>query len=260
LYERITFRARCRGSLHGVSIFVMRGAAMLFLALVPHLLAACSCVTSLSTCQEVAASNVVFIGTVQAVEPNLLDAWSAHAHRNWMQDPELLELRKNRSASGVAALQARYLHLLSDLPDAAKARILAAGTQEELQTVITWIQSQGTMVRFQVRTMFQQKEDSDSDGKDSDSDTKKNRAPAAKPIRLRCGMNQAIVESRFRKAKPTSSTLSTMKNQTTWEPTCACGPPGCRMPGTIWLIFISSNMLPDNRAASKALLPPKSVN
>jgi hypothetical protein len=173
LHKRITPRARCSSFPHGVSILVMRGAAMLFLALVPHLLAACNCVTSLSTCQEVAASNVVFIGTVQAVEPNLLDAWSPHAHRNWMQDPELLELRKNRSASGVAALQARYLHLLSDLPDAAKARILAAGTQEELQTVITWIQGQGTKVRFKVRTMFQQKED-------SDADTKKNRAPAAK--------------------------------------------------------------------------------
>jgi hypothetical protein len=148
--------------------------------LLPNALAACGCVTTLSTCQEVAASNVVFIGTVETVEPNLLDAWSPHANRNWMQAPELVALRKDKSESGVAALKARYLKLLPDIPDSEKARILSAGTQEELQAAITWIQSQGTKVRFQVRTMFQHKKDPDSDDGDKEKEDNEKRQPASK--------------------------------------------------------------------------------
>jgi hypothetical protein len=122
----------------------MRGAAILYLCLLPQILAACNCVTSLSACQEVAASNVVFIGTIEAVEPNLLDAWKPHANRNWMQAPELVEVRKDKSEAGLSRLKAHYLTLLPDLPDAEKARILSADTQEELQAVITWIVEQGT--------------------------------------------------------------------------------------------------------------------
>jgi hypothetical protein len=78
-----------------------------------------------------------------------------------MQDPAA-ELRKSKSEAGLTALKARYLELLSDLPESDKGRIAAAGTQEQLQTVMTLILSQGTRVRFKVRTLFQQKEDSDS--------------------------------------------------------------------------------------------------
>jgi hypothetical protein len=50
----------------------MRCAFAFALFLAPQLLPACHCVVSWSACQDAAASNVVFIGTVDTVEPELL--------------------------------------------------------------------------------------------------------------------------------------------------------------------------------------------
>jgi hypothetical protein len=73
----------------------------------------------------------------------------------------------------LTGLKARYLKLLSDLPEADKGRIAAAGTQKQLETAMTLILTQGTKVRFKVRTVFEQKEDLDSDDKDHHEQTKK---------------------------------------------------------------------------------------
>lgn len=56
-----------------------------------------------------------------------------------------------------------------DLPEDEKLRLKTARTQEDIKTVMTWILSQGTLIHFKVKTLFQQKEDSDSD---DDSDQK----------------------------------------------------------------------------------------
>jgi hypothetical protein len=127
--------------------------------------------------QDVAASNLVFIGTVEAIQPDVLDAWKPNAHRNWMNDPEIVALRKNESESGVAQLKERYIHVLSDLPGQERIHLQAARTQEQLQTVMTWILSEGTLVRFKVKTVFQNKNDSDSDpDKKNDGNDRENTA------------------------------------------------------------------------------------
>ncbi len=143
-----------------------------FLLLIPQLLAACNCLVSRSTCQEVANGNLVFIGTVESIEPSLLDYWKPWARRDWLQDPELVALRKNKSEPALRTLKDRYLKLLFDLPDFEKSQIQSAATQERLQAVMIWVLSQGTRIRFKVRTTFQRKQDSDSDDKDSGSDKK----------------------------------------------------------------------------------------
>jgi hypothetical protein len=144
----------------------MRCALAFALFLAPQLLPACHCVVSWSACQDAAASNVVFVGTVETVEPELLDRWGPSAGRNWTQDREIADLRKNKSESGLRLLKERYLKLLFDLPEGEKARIQSARTQEELQTVMTWLLSQGTKVRFRVRTLFhQQRDDGEDTGK-----------------------------------------------------------------------------------------------
>jgi hypothetical protein len=138
----------------GASIRCMGFAVILSLFLSPQWAA------SQSSCQAVAESDLVFIGTVETVAPHLLDTWTSDASRDWMQDPELVELGRDKSEAGLSTLKARYLKLLSDLPEGDKGRIAAAATQEQLQTVMI---EKGTSVRFKVRTLFQQKEDSAAD-------------------------------------------------------------------------------------------------
>lgn len=145
---------------------LMRCAAVLCLFLVPQLTVACTCLVSRSVCQEVAGSDFVFIGTVEAIEPSLLNPWQPSTQHDALQDPEIIELKKDKSESGVKKLRERYLQLLFDLPKVEKVRLASASTQEDLQTVMTWILSQGTRVRFRVRTTFQKKEDPDSDPKE----------------------------------------------------------------------------------------------
>jgi hypothetical protein len=150
---------------------LIRCAAVLCLCLVPQLVTACSCLVSRSVCQEVANSDFVFIGTVETIEPSLLNPWQSSAQHNKLQDPEIVELKKDKSEAGVKKLRERYLQLLFDLPKAEKVRLASASTQEDLQTVMTWILSQGTRVWFRVRTTFQRKEAPDSDPKGSHEET-----------------------------------------------------------------------------------------
>ena len=156
----------------------------LLLFLAPQIVGACNCLVSRSACQDVAASNLVFIGTVEAIQPDLLDSAKPHAHPNWLNDAEIMALRNNTSASGVQRLKDRYLQLLPDLPEEEKLRFQVARSQEELQTVMTWILSQGTRVRFKVKTMFQQKEDSDADSDSAQKDDSKRDKDVALPQHL----------------------------------------------------------------------------
>ena len=49
----------------------------LFLSfLLPVSLMACKCLVSYPVCNEVATSNLVFIGTVESIEPAFLDPWN----------------------------------------------------------------------------------------------------------------------------------------------------------------------------------------
>jgi hypothetical protein len=105
-------------------------------------------------------------------------AGKPNAYRNWLSDPETVALRKNESGSGVKLLKERYLNVLSDLPEQEKIHLQAVRTQKQLQTVMTWILSQGALVRFKVKTVFQDKNDSDSDS-DKKNDGKGDREDTA---------------------------------------------------------------------------------
>jgi hypothetical protein len=63
-----------------------------------------------------------------------------------------------------------YLKLLFDLPDEERRQIASASTHERLQLIMTSIVSQGTRVRFRVRTTFQRKDDSDDQKKDDQAE------------------------------------------------------------------------------------------
>ena len=54
----------------------MRRAALLCF-LFPCAAFACKCEMTLSVCNEVAATDIIFVGAVEAIEPSFLDSWNA---------------------------------------------------------------------------------------------------------------------------------------------------------------------------------------
>ena len=110
-----------------------------FLLLIPQIVAACTCAASRSACEEVATSNAIFIGTVVAIEPTLLDRWKPPVHANWLNDAELVKLQHSKTPAALKTLKERYLALLFDLPAEERKQIESAATQEKLQAVMGWI-------------------------------------------------------------------------------------------------------------------------
>lgn len=142
----------------------MRSNLIWYFVLVPSIGSACPCLVSHSACQEVASSNLVVIGVVEAIQPTILDPWQTKKPKNdWMNDPEVIALKKSRSESGLNRLKERYLTLFFDLPANEKLRIQAAGTRQKLQQVMDGIVTQGTLVRYNVKQLVRRVENEDND-------------------------------------------------------------------------------------------------
>ena len=66
----------------------------------------CECVTRYSVCGEVAASDLVFIGTVESVEPAFLDPWDEDRNAKLHYD-EITRLLAEGSAAAVEIVRHR---------------------------------------------------------------------------------------------------------------------------------------------------------
>jgi hypothetical protein len=84
----------------------MRQAWFLLWVLMPVPGFACKCLVSYPVCQEVAATDFVFIGTVESVEPRFLDPAQAPID-------EITRLQRDDSASSLARLRQIYLKMLA---------------------------------------------------------------------------------------------------------------------------------------------------
>ena len=144
----------------------MRGAALLCV-LIPISAFACKCQLTLSACNEVAANDIVFVGTVEAIHPSFLDSWNA-GQRSALDllNQESARAQSDRSPAAFAKLRDAYLQVFPDLPADLKKRIAAATSPAELADLFYWILDHGKRVRLRVRTVFR--------GDDDDGD-----APAA---------------------------------------------------------------------------------
>jgi hypothetical protein len=139
----------------------MRGALFLGLVCLPNLLFACKCDVSQSACHETASKEVIFIGTVESVEPAFLDPWSI------AQRPSLLLLNRasqssrDEQAGGVAQLKASLQKVFPDLPDYYRAQLEAGKTTADLASLFYSILSQGRRARLKVKSAFRGDEDED---------------------------------------------------------------------------------------------------
>src|SRR5579863_1038715 len=93
----------------------MRRALLLLLALTPVPASACKCLTTYSVCPEVAASEVVFIGTVESVGPPFLDPWRFRDPSSAIPLDEIERLRRDGSPAAATQLKAIYGKMLGNL-------------------------------------------------------------------------------------------------------------------------------------------------
>src|SRR4051812_42781466 len=93
----------------------------------------CKCQLSLSACNEAASTDVIFIGTVEAIEPGFLDSWSPSQRAALTAlNQEYSRVQSDRSAGSFAKLRDAYLKVFPDLPEEHKKRLTAAASTDQL--------------------------------------------------------------------------------------------------------------------------------
>jgi hypothetical protein len=136
----------------------MRGVLLWWLCLAGPALA-CKCTVEQSVCHATASSEVIFIGTVESVEPAFLDPWSI------AQRPSLLLLNQQsqspRDEVSVGQLRESLQKLFPDLPENYRSQLQASKTSRDLVSLFYSILSQGRRARLKVKSAFRGDEDED---------------------------------------------------------------------------------------------------
>ena len=132
----------------------MRRAALLW-ALFPFAAFACKCQLTLSVCNEVASTDIIFVGTAEAIEPSFLDSWNAGQRAALdLLNQESARAQSDRSPAAFARLRDAYLKVFPDLPADHKKRLAAATSPDQLAELFYWILDHGKRVRLHVKTVF----------------------------------------------------------------------------------------------------------
>ncbi len=135
--------------------------------LLPVSLMACKCLVSYPVCNEAAASDLIFIGTVESIEPAFLDPWNPY-RLSLLPTAEIMRLRQEETPASLARLKQIYSQLYPNMPDHYKTLLETAKTHPELESVVRAIGAEGIQVRIRVKKYFKRSED---DGK-KDNDAK----------------------------------------------------------------------------------------
>jgi hypothetical protein len=141
----------------------MRRAALLGV-LFPLAALACKCQLTMSVCNEVAATDIIFVGVVEAIEPSFLDSWNAGQRAALdLLNRESARAQTDRSPAAFARLRDAYLKVFPDLPEDHKKRLAGATSPEQLAELFYWILDHGKRVRLRVKTVFRGELDEDGD-------------------------------------------------------------------------------------------------
>ena len=121
------------------------------LCLLPIAIHACECQTSYSACNEFGISDLVFVGTVESIEPIFLSRWNL-ASRAVLQSLNDAYVEAKRHPSDAALDRLKEI-CLKNFPDAAED-IRAAKTADSVGSLFYETLNHGMRVRFKVRTLF----------------------------------------------------------------------------------------------------------
>jgi len=139
---------------------MMLGAALVLLA-APHLLSACQC-ERFSTCNEVAATNLVFVGRVESIEPKFLSRWNETSTPSLRAINEAYQQARQRpSPESLASLKDAYLQTFPDAAPEKKSQVLKAKSPAAVAAAFYSNLGQGMRVRFSVEALFKHEDDDD---------------------------------------------------------------------------------------------------
>lgn len=144
---------------------VRRFAIFLVLALTLHsrLALACKCISTLGPCNQTGASDVVFLGTVEAMEPMFLSRWNPLGQASMGPVNEAyIDARQHPSAESVARLRNAYRKAFPDMAADQESRLQSAKTAAAVASLFYSGMGRGMHVRFKVKTLFKNEDDDDN--------------------------------------------------------------------------------------------------
>ncbi|MGP8244935.1 MAG: carboxypeptidase-like regulatory domain-containing protein [Bryobacteraceae bacterium] len=141
----------------------------------------CDCQLSLSACREAAASDVVFIGTVESMDPGVFSRWNP-AQRASLESLNrgYDQARKSGAPGALEELKKSYLKVFPDLPEENRKAIGEAASVDELARLFYWVMDHGKHVRLKVLEQFRGGTDDDAEqagGKKDDGKPKNGEEP-----------------------------------------------------------------------------------
>jgi hypothetical protein len=130
--------------------------------------AACECEASFSSCREVEASDLVFIGMVASIEPIFLNRWNGtqQAAMRSLNDA-YLQAQEHPSAATLQSLKDKYLATFPILDDREKKQVQGADSVQQMASFLYSSLDRGMRVHLKVKTIFKQGDDDDDNAASS---------------------------------------------------------------------------------------------
>lgn len=139
-------------------------------------LSACECEASFATCKEVRLSDLVFIGTVESIEPIFLDRWygTDQSAMRSLNDA-FIHAQEHPSAESLRQVKETFLAMFPGMDEREKKQVQAADSVQRMTSMLYSSLDRGMRVHLKVRTLFKQGDDDDDakDNKDKKDDEKK---------------------------------------------------------------------------------------
>jgi hypothetical protein len=129
---------------------------------------ACKCLSSLGPCNQTGSSDVVFIGTVESMEPMFLSRWNPSSQASMAPVNEAyIAAREHPSDESIARLKSAYRKAFPDMAADQEIRLQSAKTAAGVASLFYAGLGRGMQVRFKVKTLFKREDDDDDPAKAS---------------------------------------------------------------------------------------------
>ena len=145
-----------------------RAVALLFLLLAAGqpAMQACDCTAGFTICNSVSVSNLVFIGTVESIDPILLSRWDKTRRASLATfNAVFADALERPSPAVLGEVKESFLKLFPNLADYKKNQLEAFKTVLEVAALFQSEVGKGMTVTFRVKTLFKYEDDDDRKAK-----------------------------------------------------------------------------------------------
>jgi hypothetical protein len=124
---------------------------------------ACQCEASFGACREVRVSDLVFIGTVQSIQPMFLSRWyGANQSARRSLNDAMLNAQEHPSSDSLRRAKDAYLAAFPQLDDLQKRQVQTADTIQQVTALFDSSLDRGMRVHFKVSLIYKREDDNDA--------------------------------------------------------------------------------------------------